>query len=326
MRVLITGGAGFIGSHLCDALLARGSEVLCLDNFNTFYVPSRKRHNIQSALRHKNFALHEQDLLDEKLLAQLFVRTKPTHVIHLAAAAGVRRSLKEPGFYFHNNVESTINVLKCAHQYGVKKVLVASSSTVYGHQTQNKPFREQDLPGPLTSPYAISKQSVEQLCALYHRLYGLSIACFRFFSVYGPRGRPDMAPFLFTERIVAQQPITIFGDGSVVRDFTYIDDIVRGLLASMEVDFGYEVFNLGCATPLTLMQFIEGLERALGTKASLTYEAAHPGDMPITSADVNKAQRWFGYRPKVSLQEGLTRWVQWYHEQHSPTQHLNAKD
>lgn len=312
MNFLVTGGAGFIGSHVCERLLHSGHAVWAFDDLNSFYDPQIKRHNlrdIQSLA--KPFEFVHGDLADRAALDDLFVSTKFDQVIHLAARAGVRPSLEEPALYQRVNVEGTVNVLEAARRNGVKKITIASSSSVYGVNAK-VPFNESDPIFSAISPYAASKLACEALGHVYHHIYGLDVVMLRFFTVYGPRQRPDLAIHKFAKLIHAGKAIPVFGDGSTARDYTYITDIVDGVLACTQKEFGYEIFNLGESQTVKLSQLIELLEAALGKKANLDRQPPQPGDVPITFADVSKARAKLGYAPRVKINQGIPLFVDWF--------------
>ena len=311
MKVLVTGGAGFIGSHLSEALLARGDEVICLDNFNDYYSPERKRRNIAGLLKSPAFRLYEGDIRDAMAVAALFERERPQRVVHIAAMAGVRYSIEHPQLYQEVNVGGTLVVLEQARRHGVDNFLLASSSSVYGADS-HAPFREDDACARPISPYAATKRAAELLAYTYHHLYGLPCTALRFFTVYGPRGRPDMAPWRFTEAIYHGRPLQLFGDGSAVRDFTYIDDIIAGVLAALDAVFPYEIINLGNSRTIAIADYIALIERIVGKKAQIVRLPPVTGDVPLTHADIGKARRLLGFDPQTGVEEGMERFVAWY--------------
>ena len=312
MNFLVTGGAGFIGSHVCERLLGAGHAVWAFDDLNSFYDPQLKRHNlrdIQSLA--KPFEFVHGDLTDAAAVADMFGSVKFDQVIHLAARAGVRPSLEEPALYQRVNVEGTVNMLEAARHNGVKKITIASSSSVYGVNAK-VPFSESDPIFSAISPYAASKLACEALGHVYHHIYGLDVVMLRFFTVYGPRQRPDLAIHKFAQLIHAGKPIPVFGDGSTARDYTYTTDIVDGVMACTQKEFGYEIFNLGESQTVKLSQLIELLEAALGKKATLDRQPPQPGDVPITFADVSKARAKLGYHPRVKIDQGIPLFVDWF--------------
>jgi UDP-glucuronate 4-epimerase len=311
MHVFITGGAGFIGSSLADKLLAEGHKVTAFDDFNAYYNPEFKRRNVRHAAAHQNYRLIEGDVCDRELVSRSMADPLPDVIVHLAARAGVRASLKDPFLYQRVNVEGTLNILESARVLGVPKLTFASTSSVYG-KNSNFPFKESDPVLHPVSPYAATKIAGEALCHSYHHIYGLDIAVLRFFSVYGPRGRPDMAIYQFSERILAGKPIPVFGDGTSERDYTYIDDITQGVAATLHKKFGFEIFNLGESETTPLHQMISLLESALGKKAVIDRLPDQPGDVARTCASIEKSRRLLGYDPKTNIEAGLPRFVEWY--------------
>jgi UDP-glucuronate 4-epimerase len=311
MNFLVTGGAGFIGSHVCEQLLARGHAVWALDDLNPFYDPQIKRRNLRDlqALA-RPFEFVQGDITDREVLEDLFGEVAFDQVIHLAARAGVRPSLEEPALYQRVNVEGTVQVLEAARRHGVRKLILASSSSVYGINSKI-PFSEADPIFRAISPYAASKLACEALGHVYHHIYHLDIVMLRFFTVYGPRQRPDLAIHKFARLIREGKPIPVFGDGSTARDYTYISDILQGVLACTEREFGYEIFNLGESRTVTLRRLIELLEDALGKKAVIDAQPPQPGDVPLTCADINKARQQLGYQPAVPIEEGIREFVKW---------------
>lgn len=312
MNFLVTGGAGFIGSHVCERLLHSGHAVWVLDDLNGFYDPQIKQRNIREmqALA-KPFEFVQGDLTDAATVNELIGGVKFDQIIHLAARAGVRPSLEEPALYQRVNVEGTVNILEAARKSGCKKVTIASSSSVYGVNAKT-PFSESDPIFSAISPYAASKLACEALGHVYHHIYGLDIIMLRFFTVYGPRQRPDLAIHKFAKLISAGKPIPVFGDGSTARDYTYIDDIVDGIAACTRHEFGYEIFNLGESQTVKLSRLIELLETHLGRKAVIDRKPPQPGDVPITYADVSKARAKLGYQPKVKIEAGIPKFVEWF--------------
>ncbi len=315
MHVLITGGAGFIGSHVGERLLALGHEVTAFDDLNAFYDPSVKHANLAvlTAVGGPRFRFVHGDITDRPALDAVCNATPFDQVIHLAARAGVPASLREPALYQRVNVEGTVQVLEAARTAGCRKFILASSSSVYGLSTR-LPFREDDPVGTVISPYAASKLACEALGHTYHRLYGLDVAMLRFFTVYGPRQRPDLAIFKFATRIAAGLPIPVFGDGSACRDYTFVTDIVDGVVACTERRLGFEIFNLGESQTTRLDELIRLLERALGRPAIVDRQPLQPGDVPATFADISKARRLLGYRPRVPVAEGIPKFVEWFRQ------------
>ena len=312
MNFLVTGGAGFIGSHLCERLLEQGHRVWSFDDLNPFYDPTLKRANLAAVqARHTAFTSVRGDVTQRAELDNVFGSVTFDQVIHLAARAGVRPSLEEPALYQRVNVEGTVNLLESARQHGVRKVTLASSSSVYGVNAR-VPFSESDPTFSPISPYAASKLAGEALGHVYHHLYGLDVAMLRFFTVYGPRQRPDLAIHKFAHLITAGKPIPVFGDGSTARDYTYVTDTVAGILACTQREFGFEIFNLGESQTVTLSRLVELLEQELGRKAIVNRQPPQPGDVPITFANIEKARRQLGYNPSVKIEEGIRLFVQWF--------------
>jgi UDP-glucuronate 4-epimerase len=314
MNLLVTGGAGFIGSHLADRRLSRGDRVTVLDDFNDFYDPALKRRNVASHRAEPRYRLVEGDIRDRELVNRVFAEGRFDSVIHLAARAGVRPSLKDPLLYEDVNCAGTLNLLEAARQFGPARFLFASSSSVYGVNSK-LPFSEEDPIERPISPYATTKRSGELICFNYHYLYGLDVACLRFFTVYGPRQRPEMAIARFTRDVLAGVEIPVFGDGSARRDYTFIEDILDGVEAAMERCRGFEIVNLGGAHPITLADLVRKIESATGRSARRKPMPEQPGDVPVTYADVAKAKRLYGYEPRVPIEEGLRRYVAWVREQ-----------
>jgi UDP-glucuronate 4-epimerase len=312
VNFLVTGGAGFIGSHVCERLLQSGHAVWAFDDLNNFYDPQLKRANLRDiqALA-KPFEFFHGDLSDRAAVDELFGSVRFDQVIHLAARAGVRPSLQEPALYQRVNVEGTVNVLEAARRSGVRKLIMASSSSVYGVNAK-VPFSEGDPNFCPISPYAASKLACESLGHVYHHVYGLDVAMLRFFTVYGPRQRPDLAIHKFARLISAGKPIPVFGDGSTARDYTFISDTLEGIMASTKQEFGYEIFNLGESQTVSLNRLIELLEAALGRKAIIDRQPPQPGDVPITCADVAKARTRLGYEPRVKVEQGIPLFIDWF--------------
>lgn len=310
---LITGGAGFIGSHLVDRLLASDVErVTTADDFNDFYDPSIKRANIEKHLKDPRYKLAAVDIRDGAALEQLFQTNNFDCVVHLAARAGVRPSLSEPQLYTETNVNGTLNLLELARHNNIEQFVFGSSSSVYGINAK-VPFNEDDPIRQPISPYAATKGAGELLCHTYSHLYGLRCVCLRFFTVYGPRQRPDLAIHKFARLISERKPIPVFGDGTTRRDYTYIDDIIDGVVAAIEYNqSNYEVINLGESRTVELQELISLLEKELDTAPQIDRQPPQPGDVPQTFADISKARRLLGYNPKVQIEEGLHRFVEWF--------------
>ena len=311
MNFLVTGGAGFIGSHVCGRLLADGHSVWAFDDLNSFYDPQLKQRNLRDlqALA-RPFEFIYGDLTDREAVRELFASVKFDQVIHLGARAGVRPSLEEPALYQRVNVEGTVNIFEAARLTKVKKIIAASSSSVYGVNSK-VPFAESDPIFNPISPYAASKLACEALGHVYHHVYGLDVVMLRFFTVYGPRQRPDLAIHKFARLIEAGKPLPVFGDGTTARDYTYIEDILEGVMACTRREFGYQVYNLGESQTVPLNRLIELLELALGKPAIINRQPPQPGDVPLTCADISKAQKELGYQPRTKIEQGIPLFVNW---------------
>jgi len=309
--VLVTGGAGFIGSHVCDSLLGKNKKVICLDNFNDYYSPERKRKNIEHNISNRNFILEETDIVFYDRLKKVFENHKIDKVIHLAARAGVRPSLENPFIYEETNVKGTLNLLELSRIHKIKNFVFGSSSSVYGNNAKI-PFSEEDNTDRAISPYAATKKAGEVLCHAYSHLYAMNISCLRFFTVYGPRGRPDMAPYLFTKNIMEGNPIKMYGDGNSKRDYTFVEDIVSGILSAMEKNYRYEIFNLGNSKTVALKELIAVIEKNTGKKAKIKKEPMPKGDVPLTYADISKSEKMLGYDPKTDINKGMASFTEWY--------------
>jgi UDP-glucuronate 4-epimerase len=315
-RVLLTGGAGFIGSHVAEALLRQGYQLSIIDNLDSFYEPSRKKENLALVRHAGDFEYLEIDICDPGLLRAAVGKARPGTIIHLAARAGVRPSIEQPSLYERVNVAGTVNLLELAREFHVDRVIFGSSSSVYG-ATNRVPFSEDDPVLRPISPYAATKLAAELMCYTYASLYGINILCLRFFTVYGPRQRPDLAIHKFTALMEEGKPIPVFGDGSMGRDYTYVDDIVAGVLSALEYPLPpagvpFDVFNLGNSHPVKLAELIECLEAATGRRAIRDLRPLQPGDVPLTWADIGKASRLLGYRPQTRMEDGLKKFVAWY--------------
>ena len=313
-RVLVTGGAGFIGSHLMDRLVAQGRTVICLDNFNDYYDPQLKRKNVSGFETNSNVNLVEGDIRDEALLEMVFSEMRPIAVVHLAAMVGVRASLAHPRLYQDVNGMGTLNLLEMSRKWGVETFIFGSSASVYGVNSK-VPFSPDDPVEYPISPYAATKRANELMCRTYHHLYGLKITCLRFFTVYGPRQRPDLAIRKFARLMELGETVPIYGDGTFKRDYTYIDDIMQGVLNALELKFDFEIFNLGESETTETIQLVRLIESALGKKASVQHLPVQPGDVPITYADIEKSRRMLDYDPQVKIEEGIARFVEWFREQ-----------
>ncbi len=310
MRILVTGGAGFIGSHVAEALLARGDEVWVLDNFNDFYDPVIKRANV-AALPGAN--LVEGDIRDAEGVRRLFDEGRFDAVVHLAAMAGVRPSLLDPLAYQDVNVRGTLILLEEARRHPGQKFVFASSSSVYG-SNENVPFREDDDIHRPVSPYAATKRAGELLCYTHHHLFEIPTTCLRFFTVYGPRQRPEMAIHKFVRRVLAGKPIPFFGDGTTRRDYTYVDDITHGVLRAVDRCGDYEIYNLGESATTSLAELVEMIGEVCGAEPVLDRQPMQPGDVIVTYADISKARERLGYDPKTPVREGLERFLRWYRD------------
>ena len=300
-NVLITGGAGFIGSTLADTLLKENCKVICVDNFCDYYSPGLKRKNIANALLNSNYKLYEADIENLEELEKIFSENKIDIIVHLAARAGVRPSIEKPVEYMQTNVMGTVNILELMKKYGVKKMCMASSSSVYGNCKAEKFSEDLNVRRPI-SPYAASKSACEQICYTYHHLYDLNIVMLRYFTVFGPRQRPDLAINKFVNLIRNNQPINMYGDGTSIRDYTYIDDIVSGTISAMKYDkTGYEIFNLGGGNPISLVDMISTIENILGKKAIINKMPMQPGDVDRTVCDISKSMKLLNYKPETSF-------------------------
>jgi UDP-glucuronate 4-epimerase len=318
MNFLVTGGAGFIGSHVCERLLHSGHAVWTLDDLNPFYDPAIKQRTLQALQRSgQPFHFVQGDITDRAGLEELCGGVRFDQIIHLAARAGVRPSLLDPALYQRVNVEGTVNVLEAARSHGVKKVTIASSSSVYGINAK-VPFSESDPIFSAISPYAASKLACEALGHVYHHVHGMDVVLLRFFTVYGPRQRPDLAIHKFASLITRGKPIPVFGDGTTARDYTYASDIVDGVMAATQKEFGFDIINLGESQTVKLHYLIELLEGALGQKAKIDRQPPQPGDVPITFANIDKAREKLGYTPRVKIEQGIPLFVEWFKKHAAP--------
>jgi len=312
-KVLVTGGAGFIGSHLAARLLEAGREVVVLDDFNDFYEPHFKRFNVSPLEGRPGFTLVEGDIRDRALVERVYRREGVSATVHLAARAGVRPSIREPHLYVDVNELGTVNLLDAARKWGAYTFIFGSSSSVYG--TNSKvPFSERDPITQPVSPYAATKRAGELLCHTFHHLFGMKITCLRLFTVYGPQGRPEMAIYRFTESMLRGDPVPMYGDGSSARDYTYVDDIVDGIARALELAADWEIVNLGGSRTTSLGRLIELIAAATGTTPRVEQLPDQPGDVPITHADVSHARELLGWSPSVPIEEGIERFVSWYRE------------
>ncbi len=313
--ILVTGGAGFIGSHLVDRLLSEGEwQVFVIDNFNNFYDPAMKRANVSSHQKNPDYHLFEADIRDKATLKRIFDENTFAYIVHLAARAGVRPSLEQPLLYAETNINGTMNLLELAREYGIKQLVFGSSSSVYGINAKI-PFSEDDPIRQPISPYAATKAAGELLCHTYTHLYGIRSVCLRFFTVYGPRQRPDLAIHKFARLMSEGKRIPVFGDGTTRRDYTFINDIIAGVRAAIDYDGSdYEVLNLGESRTVELRELISLLERELGATAKIDRQPLQPGDVPQTFADITKARQLLGYNPETQIEEGIHRFVDWFQE------------
>ncbi len=315
MKILVTGGAGFIGSTLAKKLVERGDSVLLVDNFNDFYSPEAKRRNAEELLTFKNCKLAEIDFCDQEKLASVFANFKPDVVAHLGAMANVRYSVKNPRVFIDVNVHGTNNLLELSVQHEVKNFVFASTGSIYGAR-DIVPFKETDQSDEPLASYPATKKSAELLGHAYHNLHKLNFTSLRFFNVYGPKGRPDMMPYRVTESILSQEEIPIFGQGEMERDWTYVDDLVSGFVAALDCPQAYEIVNLGRGNPVALNDFMEIIQKVIGQKAIIKNVPTPESEVPRTFADITKAKKLFNYQPKVDLEEGLTHFWRWYQGVH----------
>ena len=313
MRILVTGVAGFIGSHLGEKLLSMGHIVIGIDNFDPFYPKKFKLENLNLLNNSSQFSFFEEDIRNRSSINTIFESNKIDVVIHLAAKAGVRPSIDNIGEYYEVNINGTVNLLECMRENGVSKLIFASSSSVYGNN-KNVPFSETDPVDHPISPYASTKKSGELLCHVYSHLYRFDISCLRFFTVFGPRQRPDLAIHKFTRLIDLDKPLPFFGDGSTARDYTYIDDIIEGIVCSLNKLEGFHIYNLGESRVITLNELIQTIESILNKEAILDKQPLQPGDVQQTFADITKARKELGYNPKYNLESGIREFVNWYME------------
>lgn len=313
MTILVTGGAGFIGSHLVEKLLSQGEQVVVIDNFNDFYPPAYKRENISASIHNPRLTLYETDVCNTASCREIFEKHRIEKIVHLAAYAGVRPSIERPLLYEEVNCKGTMNLLELSRIYNVKQFIFGSSSSVYGNN-KKVPFLENDPVDEPISPYAATKRAGELYCYNYHHLYKIPVTCLRFFTVYGPRQRPDLAIRKFTELIDHDQQIPVYGDGTTQRDYTFFSDIIDGVVSALNKQFDFEIINLGNSAPVQLARLIELIEQELGKKARIKRLPEQPGDVYRTYADIRKAERFLHYRPKVSIEQGIRLFVAWYKE------------
>ena len=309
--ILVTGGAGFIGSNHCDTLLTEGWRVINIDNFNDFYNPLIKWNNVKNSLTNKNYKLYVGDIRDRRLLEQVFKENKIDYVVHLAALAGVRTSLLNPLDYVDVDIGGTVNLLEVSKDFSIRKFIFGSSSSVYG-LSKETPFVEGTVPDLQISPYAVAKRAAELYCSSYSYLYGISIGVLRFFTVYGPRQRPEMAIHKFTRLIDKGDKVPIFGDGRSKRDYTYVSDIVDGIIKAIIADYNFEIFNLGGGHLIELLDLVSIISKKLGKKADIEFLPEQKGDVPLTFADISKAKNMLGYNPSTNIEEGIDKFLDWY--------------
>lgn len=310
-NVLVTGGAGFIGSHLCARLLGANHRVICIDNLNDFYAPAIKKLNLKTLERYKRFTFHQGDIRDRQFIAEVFAEHRIGAVIHLAAMAGVRPSIEQPLLYTDNNVVGTQCMLEAAVNNKVDHFVFASSSSVYGNNVKT-PFSEEDRVDFQVSPYGGTKKSGELLCYTYHHLYGLPVSCLRFFTVYGPRQRPEMAIHKFVRKIFNGEPIPLYGDGGTARDYTYISDIITGITACLDTPNDYIIYNLGNSDPIKILELITTISDITGMEAKIENLPLPPGDVLQTFANIERARTRLGFDPQVDIKAGITEFVKWY--------------
>jgi len=308
---LVTGGAGFVGSHLVDALLARGERVICLDSFTSNYSPARKRANVAPHLKQPAYTLIEGDIRDRELVTRIFEEYKPQRVAHLAALAGVRASIEQAALYVEVNIGGTVNLMDAAQQSGTENFVLASTSSVYG-KTEQMPFQEDQSTDRPLAPYPATKKACEVMAHAYHNMFGLNTTVLRFFNVYGPRVRPDTMAYMVTDSIIRNEVITIYNEGNLHRDWTYVDDIIQGVVAALDKPLGYDVINIGRGEPVRLGDFVDIIQELVGKPAGIRHAPAPASEPPITYASIEKAQRLFGYQPHTSIREGLARTWEWY--------------
>ena len=311
MNILITGGAGFIGSTLTERLLKENNKVFVIDNFNDYYDVNIKEENIKSYLSNNDYKLYRGDICDRDLIKDIFEQNNIDCVVHIAARAGVRPSLEDPLEYVRSNIEGTVNILENMRKYNCKKIVFASSSSIYGNCKEDKFSEDLKVTEPI-SPYAATKSACEQFLYTYSKLYNIQALCLRFFTVYGPKQRPDLAIRKFIELIEQDKEIPVYGDGTTMRDYTYIDDIIDGICKAIDYDkTSYEIINLGGGSPVTLNQMIETIEKVLGKKAKINRLPMQAGDVNKTVSNISKAKELLNYRPKTSFEDGIRKFVKW---------------
>lgn len=311
MNLFITGGAGFIGSTLCDRMLECDNKIVVVDNFNDYYSPKLKEKNIKHNLDNKNYKLYRGDICDKNLLRKIFEENQIDVVVHIAASAGVRPSIENPLSYVKNNIEGTVNIVEVMKENGIKKIVFASSSSIYGNCKEEIFSEDLKVSEPI-SPYAASKSACEQFLYTYSKLFDIQVVALRFFTVFGPRQRPDLAIRKFIDLIKENKPIPVYGDGTTIRDYTYIDDIVDGIIGAINYnDTPYEIINLGGGAPVSLNQMIETIEKVLNKKATIEHLPMQLGDVNKTAADITKAKKLLNYNPKTSFKEGIIKFIEW---------------
>ena len=315
MNILLTGSVGFIGWKVAEKLLERGDQVVGIDNMNTYYDPRMKEWRLNALRRFETFTFIKEDITHYEAMEQLIKNHSFDAIINLAARAGVRASLEDPWIYYGTNVNGTLNLLECCRRHDIKKFVLASTSSLYGADNP-LPFLESANTDKTLSPYAASKKAAEVLCSTYHYLYGIDVTVLRYFTVYGPAGRPDMSLFRFVKWISEGQPVVVYGDGKQERDFTFVDDIARGTVAGLK-PMGYEVINLGSDKPIVLIEALRLVENLLGKKAKVEFMPRHPSDVLATWAGISKAEKLLNWRPKTPFKEGLQQLVTWYKENRS---------
>lgn len=314
MTILVTGAAGFIGSHLAETLLKRGEEVVAIDNFNDYYSPARKRANIAPFKNHPKIRLYEEDICNVEAVNRIFAEHKPRAVAHLAAYGSVRYSIGRAKLYTDVNIVGTVNLLEAARLHGAQIFVFASTSSIYGHTTQ-LPFIETDPCNLPLAPYSASKKAGEVMGHTYYNLHGLNFTALRFFNVYGPKGRPDMMPFMVTDRVVKGQKFELFDAGQMKRDWTYVEDIISGVVAALNTPLGYEIINLGRGEPVLMADFVRLIEEMVGQKAIMSTPPAPPSEPKTTSANIDRARRLLNYNPQTPVAEGMARLWDWYQKE-----------
>ena len=311
---MVTGGAGFIGSPLCEALLARGDRVVCVDNMDDYYSPLRKEANIKELKGMDGFTFLKGDIRDRDFIGSVISERDIGSIAHLAARAGVRASITDPFLYTDVNVNGTMILLEAARTYGIKRFVFASSSSVYGKVEGDQPFHEEMDADHPASPYGATKRAAELLSYAHHQIFDLSIAVLRLFTVYGPRQRPEMAIHKFTRLIDEEREVPIDGDGTSLRDYTFVDDIVQGIVAALSKDNGFGIYNLGNSKPVKLLDMVRLIEKHIGKEAKIQWRPEQPGDVPMTFANNRKANSHLGFSPRVNIEEGIKRFIDWYLE------------